>query len=67
MANASGSASRRSQRDKEKAAELKRQGIERGGGRCAVCYRTIPNDTFGGSGAFHHYPAGCCGERQKKK
>jgi hypothetical protein len=47
------------------AAELKRLGIERRSGVCPVCYRTIPNDTFGGSGAFHHYPAGCCGTASK--
>lgn len=64
MASASGSASRRAQRDKEKAAELKRQGIERRSGICAVCYKAIPNDTFGGYGAYRHYPAACCGIRK---
>jgi hypothetical protein len=65
MASESGSAARKVQRNREMAAELKRLGIERRSGVCPVCYRTSPNDTFGGSGAFHHYPAGCCGTASK--
>lgn len=36
-----GAGQRRSQRDKERAAWLKRLGIERTTGRCALCYRII--------------------------
>lgn len=54
----------RSMRDKERAAELKRRGVERRHGICAVCYKPIPNDTFGGSGAMRHYPGACCNEKQ---
>jgi hypothetical protein len=41
MAGTKGSAQRRSQRDKERAAELKRRGVERTTGRCGNCYRMI--------------------------
>jgi hypothetical protein len=41
MATTKGSAQRRSQRDKERAAELKRRGVERTTGRCGNCYRMI--------------------------
>jgi hypothetical protein len=46
--------SSRSQRDKEKAAVLKRLGIERRSGKCPICYGDVPNDTFGGFGAAAH-------------
>lgn len=36
-----GAARRKSQRDKERAAMLKRLGDERTSGRCAQCYRII--------------------------
>lgn len=49
-----GSASRRSTRDKERAAVLKAIGEERRSGKCPICYGTIPNDTFGGWGAAGH-------------
>lgn len=62
MAAQAKAAARRA-RDQARAAELKRLGIERRTGVCPVCYRPIPNDTFGGSGAFRHFPAGCCARR----
>lgn len=40
----SGAAARRRNRDKERAAFLKRHGIERTTGRCAQCYRIIAVD-----------------------
>lgn len=48
------------------AAVLKERKEERRSGVCAVCYRPIPNDTFGGHGAFRHYPGACCGIREDK-
>jgi hypothetical protein len=36
-----GAGKRRSQKDREMAADLKRRGIERTTGRCALCYRII--------------------------
>ena len=42
---ASGSAARKSMRDKERAAELKRLKIERTTGRCAVCGAFITVDS----------------------
>lgn len=36
-----GAGKRRQQRDRERAAYLKRHGIERTSGRCAQCYRII--------------------------
>lgn len=36
---------RRSQRDKEKAAELRRRGVVRTTGRCAVCYAIVAVDS----------------------
>lgn len=41
MANASGAATRRSQRDKERAADMRRRGVERTTGRCPNCYRIV--------------------------
>jgi hypothetical protein len=41
MASSEGSGRRRSQRDKERAAQLKRHGVERTTGRCAVCYAIV--------------------------
>lgn len=52
---------RNSEKDKRLSKYLKDNKIERTYGICAVCYRPIPNDTFGGSGAFRHYPANCVG------
>lgn len=54
MATAQGSGKRKSMKDKEMAAELKRQGVERWTGICPLCYSIIPNDTFGGTGAARH-------------
>lgn len=51
----------RSERDATMARHLKEAGVERTTGKCPVCYRTIPNDTLGGKGAFNHYPAACVG------
>lgn len=56
----------RSSADKARAKYLKDNGVERLGGRCAVCYRFIPNDTFGGAGARNHYPALCVNARTGK-
>ena len=50
---------KRSEADKRMSSYLKKNGVERTSGKCACCYKTIPNDTFGGSGAMRHYPAGC--------
>jgi hypothetical protein len=55
MAAKSGAGARRSQRDKERAAELKRHKVERRTGRCVICGATIGNDTLGGSAVLHHY------------
>ena len=41
MASSTGQGNTRSQRDKERAARMKREGIERTTGRCAVCYKII--------------------------
>lgn len=38
---AQGAAKRRQERDRERAAQLKRNGVERTTGRCAQCYRII--------------------------
>lgn len=43
MASA-GSAKQKQQRNKQMAAELKRLGIERTTGRCAVCYQIVECD-----------------------
>lgn len=56
---------RKSEGDKRQSKYLKDHKIERTTGKCAVCYRTIPNDTHGGSGARNHYPAGCMGTKEK--
>lgn len=45
MAASQGAGQRRSQRDKERAAELKRQGVERTTGRCPNCYRIVTCDS----------------------
>ena len=37
-------AARKSRKDKERAAMLKRMGVRRTGGICCVCYRPIGND-----------------------
>lgn len=56
---------RSSESNKRMSSYLKQKGEERRTGRCAVCYRMIPNDTFGGAGAYRHYPAECCGGKNK--
>jgi hypothetical protein len=43
----------RSAKDKQMAARLKREGVERNTGRCAICYRPIGN----GKAAEQHYAA----------
>lgn len=48
-------AAKKSNKDKEMAADLKARKIERRSGICAICYATIPNDTHGGTGALAHY------------
>lgn len=45
MASQEGSGRRRAQRDKERAAWMKRLGVERTTGRCANCYRLITVDS----------------------
>lgn len=40
-----GAGQRRSQKDKERAAALKRAGVERTTGRCPQCYRIVTNDS----------------------
>lgn len=45
MAAESGSAARKRQRDRQRAAELKRLGVVRTSGRCAICYRIIVVDS----------------------
>lgn len=45
---------RRKIRDKERAAQMKRDGVERRTGICPLCYGVISNDTFGGDGAKRH-------------
>ena len=40
-----GAGKRRQQRDRERAAYMKAQGIERTTGRCAVCYALISVDS----------------------
>lgn len=42
---AGGSAKRKQQRDRERAAEMKRLGVERTTGRCAQCYRIVAVDS----------------------
>lgn len=41
-----GAAKRKSQRDKERAAEMKRLGIVRTTGRCPNCYRIVVCDSI---------------------
>ena len=45
MASNSGSATQKRNRDKARAAEMKRLGTERTTGRCAQCYRMITVDS----------------------
>jgi hypothetical protein len=45
MANQHGAGKARSDRDKNRAAAMKRDGVERTTGRCAVCYATITIDS----------------------
>ncbi len=52
MAQQSGAGKNRSSKDKEMAARLKKEGVERWTGRCCVCYRIISNDK-----AYAHYSA----------
>lgn len=47
------SGARRSRKDKERAAMLKRMGVRRTSGICCVCYRPIGND----NSAEKHYGA----------
>lgn len=54
----------RTVKDKQRAAYMKDHKIERTTGICAVCYKQIPNDTFGGSGAQNHYPGPCMGTKK---
>lgn len=55
MASSQGAGARRSMQDKEKAAVLKRQGIERRTGKCCICYGVVGNDTLGGTAVLNHY------------
>lgn len=59
-------AARNSEKDKRMAAELKRQGVERRTGKCALCYRMIANDTFGGNEAARHLTRCVSGPPAKK-
>lgn len=43
MASQQGQGQARSQKDKEMAARMKREGIERKTGRCPNCYKIVPN------------------------
>lgn len=58
---------RKSEGDKRMSSYMKQHGIERTTGKCPVCYRTIPNDTFGGAGARNHYPAQCTARAREKE
>jgi hypothetical protein len=40
-----GAAKRKAQRDRERAAEMKRLGIERTTGRCPNCYKIVVSDS----------------------
>ncbi len=53
MAQQSGAGKNRSSKDKEMAARLKKEGVERWTGRCCVCYRIISN----GAACEAHYAA----------
>jgi hypothetical protein len=44
-------AAKKSTKDKQMAADLKRRGVERTTGRCVICYKIIGN----GRGADNHY------------
>lgn len=45
MGGDGGAARQKARRDKQRAAEMKRLGIERTTGRCALCYRLINVDS----------------------
>lgn len=47
MAQSTGGAlGRRREQDRERAARMRREGIVRTTGRCAICYRTITIDSW---------------------
>lgn len=51
--SASGSGQRRSQKDKERAAYMKRLGIQRTTARCGCCYRIVTIDSC--KSRWNHY------------
>jgi hypothetical protein len=67
MAGHEGAAARRSREDKEKAAVLKRNNVERRDGRCCICYGVIGNDTFGGTAVLNHYSQHARGWQDRKR
>lgn len=54
----------RATKDKEMAAMLKREGIERETGKCPICYGYMPNGTFYPARADQHFMT-CPGPRRK--
>ena len=42
------------EKDQNMAADMKRRGIERRTGRCAMCYQMIPNGLFDSAGFYNH-------------
>lgn len=55
-------AARKSTKDKEMAADLKRRGVERTTGKCVICYATISN-----AGTFAHYSKHSWGNEKLEK
>ena len=46
MAESQGAGQRRSQRDKERAARMRREGIQRTSARCGGCYAVVSIDSW---------------------
>ena len=46
MAESQGAGQRRSQKDRERAARMRAEGVCRVTGRCAVCYRVVAVDSW---------------------
>ena len=56
-----GAGARRSMRDKEKAAYMKRKGIERHTANCPMCHRLVARATFKSEGSMLRHLMACKG------
>ena len=60
-------AARKSNKDKEMAADLKMRKVERRTSICVICHAVIGNDTLGGTSALNHYLQHARGYGERKR